>query len=1425
MPETTPARPFCGPRAPSLLLVAAMLILAGSLPTVAAAATPPTVVSLTFDDGTASQYSARSLLTRFGMHATFFINSGRLNTSGYLSSAQVQQLAADGNEIGGHTVSHADLPALDIDEQRRQVCNDRVALTSLGVTVTDFAYPYGDVNATAESVVEACGYNSARVVGGVVSPGSCNDCDYAETLPPVDPFATATPDSIKTSTTLTTLKDYVLQAESHGGGWVQIVMHHVCGGSGCDELSVDPTVLSSFLAWLAGRPSTTTVKTVREVIGGPVTPPVSGPPVPATTGGGELLRNPSLETATLGIPDCWTLGGFGGNSATWSWSPLSAHSGASGEQLQMTSYTDGDRKLVSKQDLGACAPTVYPGHSYVVSLWYRSSVPIRPVAYTRSSAGGWVWWNQSPSTFPAGSGWAQASWTTPALPADTTALSVGPSLRSVGTATFDDLSLRDADQTPPTVSLTSPTDGQRVKGTVTLSASAADAGGVERVEFLVNGAVVATDSTAPYSVAWDSTTVRDDTVAITARAVDRAGNAALAPSALVTLLSSDTTPPVTSAACDGSPCGGDWYAAGTTLTLSATDLQSGVAAIHYTTDGSDPDLASPVYQGALTLQATTTVRYRAYDVAGNAETTHSVSVRVDAAPPSTSISCDGGLCAGWHLAPTSVALTATDASGSGVASIRYTLDGSTPTAASATYTAPISLPSSTTLTYRAYDVAGNAEAPQARRVDVDAVDPTVTVTAPEPGAIVRASTTISAAAGDDSGVDHVTFLVDDAVVATDDTAPYEARWESTDVPDGPHTISARTVDLVGHTTVSASVQVSVANQQPASDTSPPSSSASCDGAPCDGPWRDTPVAVSLSATDDASGVEGIYYTLDGSTPNRAGTRYAGPFMVGAPTTVRFRAYDVAGNAESPQSVDVHVDTATPSASIACAGSCDDWLAAPAGVTLEASDADSSVASIHYTLDGTDPNALSPTYSHPLALNATTTVSVRAYDEAGNPSPVTRQTVRVDAGAPSTDASCAGDTCPTGWTAATQTVTLAAADDASGVAAIRYTTDGTAPTGSSALYSAPVGITHDTTLRYRAYDRAGNAEPVRELRLKVDQTAPSTTATCGDGACSGAWSAAPLPVVLAATDADSGVDGIHYTTDGTTPTASSPLYAGPLSLTQSTTLRYRAIDAVGNLEAVATQALHVDAAAPSSAITCDGTACSSSPYDGSASVALTATDADSGVAAIRYTTDGTTPSSSSTAYGSEFKLGPGTTTVSFRAYDRAGNAEAVHTQVVKVDAPNLLKNASLETATAGVPDCWTLGGFGTNTFLWTRTADAHAGSFGETVQITALTDGNRKLVSKQDAGACAPVAVVGHTYRTTAWYKGSGKLRLVAYYRSSAGSWVWWAQSALLTPSAAWLQATWTTPAFPSGATHVSVGPSLESAGNLAADDLTLRDSG
>jgi hypothetical protein len=94
---------------------------------------------------------------------------------------------------------------------------------------------------------------------------------------------------------------------------------------------------------------------------------------------------------------------------------------------------------------------------------------------------------------------------------------------------------------PPSVQLTAPADGARVSGVaVTLSATASDADGIDRVEFLVGGGVVGFDREAPYELTWDSTTVLDGAQTISARAIDTTGAMT---SAVAHGVSVDNTPP------------------------------------------------------------------------------------------------------------------------------------------------------------------------------------------------------------------------------------------------------------------------------------------------------------------------------------------------------------------------------------------------------------------------------------------------------------------------------------------------------------------------------------------------------------------------------------------------------------------------------------------------------------------------------------------------------------------------------------------------------------------------------------------------------------------------------------------------------------------------------------------------------------------
>jgi len=98
----------------------------------------------------------------------------------------------------------------------------------------------------------------------------------------------------------------------------------------------------------------------------------------------------------------------------------------------------------------------------------------------------------------------------------------------------------DFDNIDPIVDLASP--GSPVSGTVTLTADASDNQGVVEVRFLVDGSLIDTDTTAPYSVDWTTTAVANGDVTLTAEAEDAAGNVGVSADVVVTV---QNTAPVT----------------------------------------------------------------------------------------------------------------------------------------------------------------------------------------------------------------------------------------------------------------------------------------------------------------------------------------------------------------------------------------------------------------------------------------------------------------------------------------------------------------------------------------------------------------------------------------------------------------------------------------------------------------------------------------------------------------------------------------------------------------------------------------------------------------------------------------------------------------------------------------------------------------
>ena len=79
---------------------------------------------------------------------------------------------------------------------------------------------------------------------------------------------------------------------------------------------------------------------------------------------------------------------------------------------------------------------------------------------------------------------------------------------------------------PPAVTITSPTNGQTVSGTVTIQINASDDNGVSKVEIYIDNVLTATLTTPPYTYQWNTTTAANGTHTLRATAYDTADQSA-----------------------------------------------------------------------------------------------------------------------------------------------------------------------------------------------------------------------------------------------------------------------------------------------------------------------------------------------------------------------------------------------------------------------------------------------------------------------------------------------------------------------------------------------------------------------------------------------------------------------------------------------------------------------------------------------------------------------------------------------------------------------------------------------------------------------------------------------------------------------------------------------------------------------------------
>jgi hypothetical protein len=337
----------------------------------------------------------------------------------------------------------------------------------------------------------------------------------------------------------------------------------------------------------------------------------------------------------------------------------------------------------------------------------------------------------------------------------------------------------------------------------------------------------------------------------------------------------DLTKPVTVAATQSG-------SAGQMVTLTATDNLSGVASTVYSIDGG--------YGQSYTVPFTVSgngdhvVTFHSVDAAGNVEDAEQISFTVNIDAPITTASLSGTQGDnGWYTGDVTVSLAA-QAAGVAIGGTFYTIDGGS----QQSYTGPFTVSGDAvhTVIYWSADAAGNAEAQNQLPVKIDGTAPTLTVGAPSPAP--------NAAGWNNS---PVTFTVS----GTDALSGFAGID-----PAGPVTFSGagkgqtQTVTGKDNAGNAASVSTPVVNIDLAAPTTTASPSGSVGS---DGSYTSA-ATVTLSASDDLSGVAGTTYAIDGGTAQP----YTKPFTVsGTGThTVTFSSTDVAGNAEASKTLSVTV---------------------------------------------------------------------------------------------------------------------------------------------------------------------------------------------------------------------------------------------------------------------------------------------------------------------------------------------------------------------------------------------------------------------------------------------------------------------------------------------------------------------------------------
>ncbi|MDP4154345.1 MAG: hypothetical protein Q8929_01800, partial [Bacillota bacterium] len=270
-------------------------------------------------------------------------------------------------------------------------------------------------------------------------------------------------------------------------------------------------------------------------------------------------------------------------------------------------------------------------------------------------------------------------------------------------------------------------------------------------------------------------------------------------------------------------------------------------------------------------------------------------------------------------------------------------------------------------------------------------------------------------------------------------------------------------------------------------------------------WKNGSQTVTLTATDDDTGVANTYYSLND-----------GPFVEGTTVTVEneginklsFYSIDKAGNIETTKTVDVKIDQTAPVTNLDKVP--DSFTQSYTG-NLIATDSESGVDKTYYSINGAD-YVEGTTFT--IDKEGVNEVSYYSVDLAGNKEEAKTVEVKIDKTAPVTQSDA-----PSDWVNKVVLVNLNANDSQSGVAQTYYSINGSDYVEGTTFKVDQEGINQ---ISYYSVDNAGNKEDAKTVEVKVDKTAPETQSDSPI-----AWVNQNVQVNLTSEDNQSGVAQTYY----------------------------------------------------------------------------------------------------------------------------------------------------------------------------------------------------------------------------------------------------------------------------------------------------------